>query len=74
LVYFWSREYIHCSNKQQERQIRNRKRENLDWELKRFVELNEILAQASQNEYIGKPICTDDLTVQKVCDLIMQEV
>jgi dephospho-CoA kinase len=65
---------LHCADSQQEKQIRSRKRNEIEWELNRFRELNAVMENARSHGFIGEPICTDDCSVDRVCDLIMEKV
>ncbi len=71
---------IHCywltcddTNVQVER-IKKRNREGLDWELKRFLELQKIQEEANGVGFIGKRVKTEDKSVGKVAEVIWGDV
>ena len=67
---FW----LTCAEKEQEWRIQVRNRTSLDWELKRFVELQRIQRSAAQNGFIGKEVDTTKLSATEVAEQIWHEI
>ena len=63
---FW----LTCSEDEQRRRILKRKTDQWAWELERFVELNAILAAASQRGDIGAKLDTTGISVEEIVKLI----
>ena len=51
-----------------------RKRDGLEWELSRFVELQRIQAKAAQRGFIGKEVDTTRLTSAEVAEEIWKDI
>jgi predicted kinase len=66
--------WLTCDEKEQAKRIRGRQREELDWELSRFVELHRIQAQAAQKGFIGKEVDTTGLTSRQVAEEIWKDI
>jgi predicted kinase len=66
--------WLTCSPKVQAGRIRERQREALDWELKRFRELQQIQADAAAQGFIGKEVDTSRLTAKDVADRIWKDI
>jgi len=67
---FW----LTCDEEEQARRIRNRGREEIQWELNRFVELQRIQRKASQHGFIGKEVDTTRLTSKEAAEAIWNNV
>ncbi len=66
--------WLTCDGQEQARRIRLRRRNELDWELNRFVELQQIQRKAAQHGFIGIEVDTTDLTVNEVADRIWKDL
>ncbi len=66
--------WLTCSEAEQVRRIRGRGRDEINWELDRFIELYKIQMAASQRGFIGKQIDTSDMNVAEVADEIWEDV
>ena len=66
--------WLTCDKEKQAKRIMDRKRDDVDWELKRFVELQDIQRQAAQRGFIGNEIDTTDLTVGEAADRIWNDI
>jgi gluconate kinase len=66
--------WLTCEEGEQENRIRARKRDQLDWELSRFLELKRIQAEAAQEGFIGIEADTTDLTSAEVADQIWKDI
>jgi len=66
--------WLTCDGEEQEQRIRNRKRKQLDWELKRFTELRQIQQNAAEEGFIGIEIDTTGMTSAQVAEKIWQEI
>lgn len=66
--------WLTCSELEQARRIRQRHSNDLDWELKRFIELQHIQAGAAQQGFIGKEVDTTNLTADQAADMIWNEL
>ena len=66
--------WLTCDVEEQAKRIRNRKRDKLDWELNRFVELQQIQAKAAQQGFIGKRVDTTGLTSAEVAEVVWKDV
>jgi predicted kinase len=66
--------WLTCDEQEQAKRIQNRRREELDWELGRFVELQRIQAQAAQSGFIGTQVDTTGLTIEAVAGQIWQDI
>ena len=54
--------------------IRHRQGDDLDWELKRFRELQHIQAEAARQGFIGKEVDTTNLAAAQVADVIWKDL
>lgn len=66
--------WLTCDEEEQEDRIRNRSREDLQWELGRFRELRQIQQEVSQHGFIGKEVDTTSLSAQEVAQAIWKDV
>jgi chloramphenicol 3-O-phosphotransferase len=66
--------WLTCQEDEQAKRIQNRKREELDWELSRFVELQRIQVKAAHQGFIGKEVDTTRLTSAEVAEGIWKDV
>jgi len=66
--------WITCNKEIQEERILTRKRDNIEWELQRFVELQEIQRHASTKGFIGVEIDSSHKTVEEISDKIVEEI
>jgi deoxyadenosine/deoxycytidine kinase len=66
--------WITCEKDVQEQRIKNRKRENIEWELNRFLELQEIQRKASTMGFIGKEINSTHKTISEMANTIIEEI
>ncbi|MDJ0752531.1 MAG: AAA family ATPase [Ardenticatenaceae bacterium] len=66
--------WLTCDPEEQEQRIRSRNRDQLGWELDRFVELGQIQAQAAQQGFIGIQMDTSGLTAGKAAAKIWQDI
>ncbi len=67
---FW----LTCSEAEQKKRILKRERQEAEWELKRFSELNAIQEKAAEKGFIGERIQTDGLDCTEVAALIMGRI
>jgi broad-specificity NMP kinase len=66
--------WLTCDETEQAERIRNRRREELQWELNRFIELQQIQKKAAQHGFIGKEVDTTGLTSKEVAEAIWKDV
>lgn len=66
--------WLTCNPTQQEKRIHARQRNDLDWELNRFSELNQIQAEAAKQGFIGVEVKTSQLSAADVADKIWQDI
>lgn len=66
--------WLTCDVPEQERRIRGRGREDVAWELQRFVELQRIQEAAAQTGFIGKRVDTTELDVEAVAGKIWDDI
>jgi broad-specificity NMP kinase len=66
--------WLTCQEEEQAKRIQNRKRDKLEWELSRFMELQRIQAKAAQRGFIGKEIDTTQLTSTQVAEEIWKDI
>ena len=66
--------WLTCDEEEQARRIRNRSREELQWELNRFVELQRIQKQAAHHGSIGKEVDTTQLTPKEAAEVIWRNI
>lgn len=66
--------WLTCEEKEQGKRIQNRGREDLEWELGRFVELRRIQKEASQHGFIGKEVDTTGLNPQEAAQTIWEDI
>ena len=66
--------WLTCDEKEQAKRIRNRSREDLQWELGRFLELRRIQREASQHGFIGKEVDTTGRSAEEVAQSIWKDV
>jgi len=66
--------WLTCDIEEQSKRIRDRKRDELEWELNRFVELQEIQSRAAQQGFIGKRVDTSGLTSAEVAEVVWKDV
>ena len=65
--------WLTCEEEEQAKRIRNRGREDLQWELGRFVELQQIQREASQHGFIGKEVDTTRLSAAEAAETIWKD-
>ena len=66
--------WLTCDEKEQARRIQDRQRNELEWELSRFAELQQIQAKAAQQGFIGKEVDTTSLTSAEVAEEIWKDI
>jgi thymidylate kinase len=66
--------WLTCDPKEQSRRIRGRNRRELDWELQRFVELQEIQEQAALFGFIGREVNTTRLNMEQAAEVIWKDI
>ncbi len=66
--------WLTCAPEEQSRRIQGRQRDELDWELKRFVELQRIQRQATLQGFIGKEVDTTGRTSAQVAQRIWADI
>ncbi len=66
--------WLTCDEKEQAERIRGRKRNDLNWELTRFVELQRIQTEAAQKGFIGVPVDTTGLSLAEVVENIWKDI
>lgn len=66
--------WLTCDETEQAKRIQNRRREELQWELNRFIELQQIQKKAAQRGFIGKEVDTTRLTAKEAADVIWKDV
>lgn len=67
---FW----LTCNEKEQRQRILNRNNDQVEWELKRGVELNQILEDTARRMFIGKRIETSISSIDEISSLILKEL
>jgi chloramphenicol 3-O-phosphotransferase len=67
---FW----LTCAEAEQAKRIQNRKREGLEWELSRFLELQRIQSKAAQQGFIGMEVDTTRSSAAEVADEIWNDI
>jgi broad-specificity NMP kinase len=66
--------WLTCEEQEQAKRIRGRERDDIDWELRRFVELQRIQAEAAQQGFIGREVDTTHLTPADTAETIWQDI
>jgi chloramphenicol 3-O-phosphotransferase len=66
--------WLTCDKREQEKRIRARSRDQLGWELDRFVELQRIQAEAAQAGFIGVEVDTSNLSALEVAEKIWKDL
>lgn len=66
--------WLTCDQEEQAQRIQNRSREDLEWELGRFVELRRIQQEASQHGFIGKEVDTTGLSPEDIAQILWEDV
>ena len=66
--------WLTCEEEEQANRIRNRNREDLQWELGRFVELRRIQRKASQHGYLGKEVDSTRMSPQETAKTIWEDI
>ena len=66
--------WLTCEEEEQAKRIQLRKRDEVEWELKRFVELQHIQAAAARQGFIGVEVDTTHLSVEQVADKIWDDI
>jgi chloramphenicol 3-O-phosphotransferase len=66
--------WLTCDEEEQARRIQGRQRDELAWELSRFVELQRIQAKAAEQGFIGKEVDTTRLTSIEVAEEIWKDI
>jgi broad-specificity NMP kinase len=67
---FW----LTCKPQEQEQRIRARSRDDVEWELERFVELKRIQAAAAQEGFIGIEVDTSGLSAAEAAEEIWAKI
>lgn len=66
--------WLTCDEEEQEKRIRNRGRDDLQWELGRFPVLRQIQQEASHLGFIGKEVDTTRSSAQEVAQIIWEDI
>jgi hypothetical protein len=66
--------WLTCDEEEQAKRVRNRKREDLPWELGRFLELRRIQKEASKDGFIGKEVDTTRMTAGEAAQTIWNDI
>lgn len=66
--------WLTCSEEEHAKRIRGRGRQEIKWELERFIELQRIQSQATQRGFIGKEVDTSRLSAAEVADEIWEDI
>ena len=66
--------WLTCDEKEQAKRIQGRQRDDLEWELSRFIELQRIQAMAARQGFIGKEVDTTSLTSAEVVEEIWKDI
>jgi gluconate kinase len=66
--------WLTCDEPEQAERIKARQREDLDWELQRFVELKQIQSDAAQGGFIGIQVDTSGLSSAAVAEAIWRYI
>jgi broad-specificity NMP kinase len=66
--------WLTCDKDEQAKRIEGRKRNDLKWELSRFVELQQIQRKAAEQGFIGMEINTTNLTCAEAADKIWTDI
>mgnify|MGYP000086800215 CR=1 FL=1 len=66
--------WLTCRAEEQEKRIRARRRDQIGWELERFVELQEIQSKAAEKGFIGEEVDTTGLSAEEVAERIWRMV
>ena len=66
--------WLTCDEEEQAKRIRKRRREDLEWELGRFLDLRRIQNEASQRGFIGKEVDTTRLSAEEAAQAIWKDV
>ena len=66
--------WLTCNREEQAKRIRGRGRPELDWELQRFVDLQNIQSEAARQGFIGHQVDTTLLSLDGVADVIWQDL
>jgi chloramphenicol 3-O-phosphotransferase len=66
--------WLTCNEAEQAKRIQKRQRNELEWELRRFVELQQIQAKAAQRGFIGKEVDTSGSTPLEAAEAIWKDI
>ena len=66
--------WLTCDEEEHAKRIRNRRREDLQWELSRFVQLRQIQNEAAEHGFLGKQVDTTRLTAEQAAKTIWEDV
>lgn len=66
--------WLTCDKEEQAKRIRGRQGDNLDWELRRFIELQQIQTEAARQGFIGIEVDTTSLTPAEVTENIWKSI
>jgi chloramphenicol 3-O-phosphotransferase len=66
--------WLTCTAQEQARRIRQRGRGELDWELQRFVELQQIQRKAAQQGFIGIEVDSSSLSPAETAEKIWKDI
>ena len=67
---FW----LTCDKNTQAKRIQGRNRSQIDWELNRFLELQQIQARGAEQGFIGKQIDTTQMTSEETAGVIWKDL
>src|SRR5689334_13575764 len=65
--------WLTCDEEEQAKRIRTRRREDLEWELGRFLELRRIQKEASQHGFIGREVDTTRMRAEEAAQVIWED-
>jgi len=66
--------WLTCDAEKQAQRIQHRQRNDLEWELTRFLELQQIQAAAAKQGFIGKEVDTTHLSLSEVAEKIWSDI
>ncbi len=66
--------WLTCSVEEHKKRILSRETDQKDWELKRFIELNNIQKKANNIGFIGEKIETDGKTIKEITEIIWDHI
>jgi chloramphenicol 3-O-phosphotransferase len=66
--------WLTCDPGEQAERIQKRRRDQLEWELNRYLELRHIQADAARRGFIGVEVDTSNLSPEQVADIIWKDI